>query len=519
MPILCIGKHAYCDSRIILRELQARYPLKYQKSGSLADKGIEKLFQHWSIDGGLFRRAVSLLPVERSRSAFSPAFMADRSEMMGAPFTTELLIKSRPESTSYIRAAFDLLESTFLADGRPWILDGEQGPTAADIEAVYVFRWLIYDLKSLRKENVSESMFPKTFAWVRRFDQAVSDASIVSPKPTTLSGNDAVRKILESPDGAKHSIVDKADPLGLKVGQPVEVWPTDSGSKHHDIGSLVSLSVDEVCIRNSKGVFVHFPRWNFRIVPAREPKPPKTSAISVIPLKLLYHPMSPFARKVYMLAREIGLEQRIELKTVVVAPVFYPGWSDNNADVAVYNPLAKIPTLVVGDGDNDGIYDSRMICDFLETEAHTRPSSNWRLRTLHACADGILDALNLIIYEKKIRAENNVKFEPWITGQMEKIMRSFDVLERQVGRGILKKPVTGVRADVSEVAVAAAVGYIDINQIEWRGERPQLGEWMDMWQQRDSFVKTRPDIDWKTGEAADIGFARDALAGARSSKL
>jgi glutathione S-transferase len=45
-------------------------------------------------------------------------------------------------------------------------------------------------------------------------------------------------------------------------------------------------------------------------------------------MKLIYHPLSPFSRKVYILALELGLAHQITLEKVVVAPVFYPGWSD-----------------------------------------------------------------------------------------------------------------------------------------------------------------------------------------------
>lgn len=45
-------------------------------------------------------------------------------------------------------------------------------------------------------------------------------------------------------------------------------------------------------------------------------------------MKLIYHPLSPYSRKVYILALELGLADQITLDKVVVAPVFYPGWSD-----------------------------------------------------------------------------------------------------------------------------------------------------------------------------------------------
>ncbi|KAF2241765.1 hypothetical protein BU26DRAFT_170031 [Trematosphaeria pertusa] len=74
-------------------------------------------------------------------------------------------------------------------------------------------------------------------------------------------------------------------------------------------------------------------------------------------MRLISHHGSPYTRKVYMLALELGLAQHITLQKVVVCPIPFPGWSDNNEDVAVYNPMAKIPCLVPEDVP-DGIFDS-----------------------------------------------------------------------------------------------------------------------------------------------------------------
>ena len=64
--------------------------------------------------------------------------------------------------------------------------------------------------------------------------------------------------------------VDANDPQGLKKGQDIESWPTDSGFKHRDRGHLVSLTPKEVVLASQskvggKEVRIHHPRWNFRI--------------------------------------------------------------------------------------------------------------------------------------------------------------------------------------------------------------------------------------------------------------
>jgi len=63
--------------------------------------------------------------------------------------------------------------------------------------------------------------------------------------------------------------VDSNDPTGLKKGQVVEVWPTDTGFNHKDKGSLVALSGSEIVIesktQDGKVVRVHTPRHGFRL--------------------------------------------------------------------------------------------------------------------------------------------------------------------------------------------------------------------------------------------------------------
>jgi len=68
----------------------------------------------------------------------------------------------------------------------------------------------------------------------------------------------------------KESSVEENDPIGLKKGTEVEVWPIDTGVRHRDHGRLVGLTRDEVVLSvrseaDGKEVRVHFPRTNFSI--------------------------------------------------------------------------------------------------------------------------------------------------------------------------------------------------------------------------------------------------------------
>jgi glutathione S-transferase len=184
---------------------------------------------------------------------------------------------------------------------------------------------------------------------------------------------------------------------------------------------------------------------------------------------------------VYELAFGLDTADRIELQTVVVAPVKYSEWSDDVSTVAKSNLIATISTLVLGN-NGDGVYDSKAICDILEDGALVNKRSDlqphdWRLKTLHSWADGFVDAQVLILYEENIRAGNHISHQTWIHGQTEKIMRGFDRFELEVGRGTLQVLANDTPAGAAECAVAARVAFLGKLGSRWRGKRPQVVVW------------------------------------------
>jgi hypothetical protein len=134
---------------------------------------------------------------------------------------------------------------------------------------VWPFYWLAELKGALPPSFISAKQFPKVFAWIERFTKAVSSAKASAPKPTTLKGPEAIKFITQASFAEAEGEVEE-DPLGLRKGQDVEVWPLDSGVKHHDRGRLVALNPKEVVIASStepqgREVRVHHPRRGFRI--------------------------------------------------------------------------------------------------------------------------------------------------------------------------------------------------------------------------------------------------------------
>ncbi|CAI6336923.1 unnamed protein product [Periconia digitata] len=529
IPIMAIGKDIYIDSRLIISTLESSYPDSSLAPKTPAEEGIRRLLESWTIDGGIFSRAVQLMPYWNAASALQDEkFLDDREKLSGRRLEVKQMEHNRPDALQHMRQAFDLLETSFLADGRTWILGGTE-PSLADLDAVWPFSWLIVEpgmRGALPEDLISEGKYPRTFAWISRFMNEAMMKRKSLERPETLNGEAMRDRILSATTTCETGFI-KNDPLDLQPEDEVEVFASDYGHGHKDRGAVVGLTSREVVIRNTKGLHLHFPRWNFRInkvsqsAPSVSLKSPKTPK-----MRLIYHPASPFTRKVYMLAHELGLTQHIELQKVVVCPVDIPGWSDNNKDVAAYNPMAKIPCLV-SEEVPDGIFDSRMICEYLSNIARikeTKDKSYWQRRSLHACADGIMDAAVLITYELRIRKPRGLKFDEWIEGQKTKIVRVLDRFEIAAQEGVLKKLTDQKRATADEVAVVTAIAVTESiltksqgaegdpppataamysmtrTKLNWRDGRPGLVEWMGSWQGRKSFVATPPDKDWTVAE-------------------
>jgi len=502
---MAIGKDIICDSRLIISKLESLYPNSTLSLASPAEVGMRKLFENWTIDGGIFAACCKLLPYWTPNGLLQDTkFLDDRQGLMGGRrMTAKLMEAGRPDGLQHIRQAFEMLESTFLADGRKWILGGDQ-PTVVDIDGVWPFEWLIVDphmAECLPEEFVSEKKFPKTYAWVRRFMEEVQQKKAQAPKATRFKGDVMKERVMNASALQQPTTFIEDDPLKLKRGDEVEVYASDYGMNHKDRGSVVGLTVNEVVIRNSHGLHLHFPRWNFRIDKV-QPTKTLTPATPRIPnLRLIYHHASPYTRKVFMLAHELGLEKAITLQKVVVCPIPYAGWSDNNEEVSAFNPMAKIPCLISEDVPG-GIYDSRVICAYLENVAsvsYKKDSRYWQLQALGACADGIMDAAVLITYETKIRAERGLKFDEWIEGQKAKMLRGLDRFESAAKEGLLRDPPSSGPASVDDVAVVVATALIDemrYLRIQWRDSRPALDEWFSKWRGRSSFLQTPPDKDW-----------------------
>lgn len=268
IPLLAHGRNVYCDTRLILRKLETLFPSRPRLGASVPEqKGIERLLSSFTIDGGIFALAARLIPPS-APLLNDPKFLKDRAEFTGRNWSVEGQQKRRPEALVQIREAFELLETTLLADGRDWILE-KDAPSLADIEAIWPFHWLLAEPGAIPESLASMKTFPRVFSWIDRFDHAVKAARDKTGKAMEMKGPAAIRHITNAEFTDTDLVVSEDDQTGLRRNEMVEVYPLDSGFAHKDSGRLVKLTKDEVAIavtaENGREVRVHSPRWCFRV--------------------------------------------------------------------------------------------------------------------------------------------------------------------------------------------------------------------------------------------------------------
>jgi glutathione S-transferase len=200
-------------------------------------------------------------------------------------------------------------------------------------------------------------------------------------------------------------------------------------------------------------------------------------------MKLLSATPSPYARKVRIALAEKGLA--FELVTEVP-------W-DRDATAPRYNPLGKLPVLILDDGGT--VFESHYILEWLEAKypepALVPRDVDGRLaaRRLEVIADGVCDATVLTLFEC-MRGEGCSA--SWLKRQRRKIEAGTVALAQAVRPGATY--VLGETFGLADIATGTVLGYLELRlpEFEWKAAHPHLAEWFARISERPSFATTRP---------------------------
>lgn len=180
-------------------------------------------------------------------------------------------------------------------------------------------------------------------------------------------------------------------------------------------------------------------------------------------MKLICHPISPYARKAMILARLNGIE----------VEEIQPEKDGANGYVAGDNPLGKIPALEWQPGQY--LFDSPVICQYLDSlgdapilpaEGHARFLNMWQ----HALGDGLADAVYNYRYET-VRPPD-LHWNEIIRRHETAIIRSIETLEN-ISEWL------GSAWTYGNLAIVTALDYASYRaaHLKWQDRAPKLTTW------------------------------------------
>ncbi len=184
-------------------------------------------------------------------------------------------------------------------------------------------------------------------------------------------------------------------------------------------------------------------------------------------LQLHWSSRSPFVRKVMVCAHERGLADRIERIPTTVA------LTKTDRALLPRNPLGRIPTLVLPDGEV--LFDSVVICEYLDGLGEAPPlfpaSGQVRIDALqrHALGTGFMEML-LLWRGESMREHPSAAI---IEGFALKRAATLPAMEALVPR------LEATPYDIGHVAIGCSLAYLDFRwpEFDWRAAHPALAAW------------------------------------------
>lgn len=202
-------------------------------------------------------------------------------------------------------------------------------------------------------------------------------------------------------------------------------------------------------------------------------------------MKLLYSLTSPYARKV----RVVAAEKRIAVDLVEVV------LADPDCPVQQYNPLGKIPVLVLDDGDS--LYDSSVIVDYLDQRtpiSHLIPQETkpkFQVKRWESLSDGVCDAAVAVMLEN--RRPENFRDPAWIAKQMTKVGCGLQLLNDDLGDSEF---CVADRFSLADIALGCLLGYLNLrfSDLDIAKNYPNLNRHYYIMMARVSFQETAPPV-------------------------
>lgn len=254
IPVMQIGADVFCDSAVIMAEIERLHP-----SPAIV-QGADWAANIWA-DRTFFQPTVGIIFGSIGEHV-TPEFIRDREAMTGRPFDVAGMKAASLRMKGQFRAISAWLE-TQLSGGKDWVAGDEPG--LADI-AWYLNYWFLNSALRAEMADLLSDM-PRVLNWTGRMRAIGKQRSFAEMDPADAL---ALAKAA-MPADAGHVVHDTKDPSALAPGARVLVSGDDNPSDQI-AGELVAAGLDRIVITREDPqvgkVHVHFPRVAFTVAPA-----------------------------------------------------------------------------------------------------------------------------------------------------------------------------------------------------------------------------------------------------------
>ena len=195
-------------------------------------------------------------------------------------------------------------------------------------------------------------------------------------------------------------------------------------------------------------------------------------------MKLYGSLTSPYVRKVRVLLAEKKIDHEfIESKPAI-----------DNTELAAVNPLAKVPTLQLDNGEL--LIDSGLHVEYIDSLPGEKfipeDDSRWTVLNWHELGNGINDAVVARMLEGRRTAE--CQNAEGIKKQELKVERALQYAEDRIGSNDF---LVGNRLTLADISLGVALAYTDLRYTrDWRSNFPDTASWFEIISQRDAFMDT-----------------------------
>ncbi len=255
-PVMQIGADVFCDTAMILTELERRFPMP--SLNLPGHEGLHKMVAHWA-DRTWFQVSVGVIFGEVGDDV-ADAFRKDREALSGRPFDTDAMKAAAPMLRDQWRGHLMQIEER-LRGGRGagsgnWLISTKPG--LVDVHA-HMNIWFVQQSVPGFVEACFEGA-PLTQDWFKRMSE------IEGQTPGEILARDALEIARQAGPRLKSATVDKLEPQGLVPGERICVAPDDYGRDWVE-GDLVHA--DDQCIilqridPKAETLHVHFPRTGY----------------------------------------------------------------------------------------------------------------------------------------------------------------------------------------------------------------------------------------------------------------